>query len=81
MTVTEGDLNPAYFSAFAALAGAIIGGLTSFATSWFTQRAQLRTAHREAERAKLEVYNDFIAEAARVFGDSLRLTSRTTSPI
>ena len=72
MTVTEGDLNPAYFSAFAALAGAIIGGLTSFATSWFTQRAQLRTAHREAERAKLEaLYNDFIAEAARVFGNFL----------
>ena len=27
----EGDLNPAYISALAALAGAIIGGLTSFA--------------------------------------------------
>jgi hypothetical protein len=65
-------LNPTYFSAFAALAGAIIGGLTSFATSWFTQRAQLRTAHREAERAKLEaLYNDFITEAVRLFGDSL----------
>jgi hypothetical protein len=65
-------LNPAYISAFAALAGAIIGGLTSFVTSWFTQQAQLRAAHREAERAKLEtLYNDFIAEAARLFGDAL----------
>jgi hypothetical protein len=71
-TVTEGDLNPAYISAFAALAGALIGGLTSFGTSWFTQQAQLRHAHREAERAKLEaLYNDFITEAARLFGDSL----------
>jgi hypothetical protein len=65
-------LNPAYISAFAALAGAAIGGLTSFGTAWLTQRAQLRNAHREAERAKLEVlYNDFITEAARLFGDSL----------
>ena len=68
MTVMEGDLNPAYISAFAALAGAAIGGLTSFGTAWLTQRAQLRNAHREAERAKLEaLYNDFITEAARLF--------------
>jgi hypothetical protein len=65
-------LNPAYISALAALAGAAIGGLTSFGTAWLTQRAELRNAHREAERAKLEaLYNDFITEAARLFGDSL----------
>jgi hypothetical protein len=63
-------MNPAYISAFAALTGAIIGGLTSFATTWFTQRTQLRNAHREAKRAKLEaLYNDFIAEASRIFID------------
>jgi hypothetical protein len=65
-------LNPAYISALAALAGATIGGLTSFATSWLTQRTQLRHAHREVEKAKLEaLYSDFIAEAARLFGDAL----------
>jgi hypothetical protein len=65
-------LNPTYISAFAALAGAAIGGLTSFGTAWLTQRAQLRSAHRESERAKLEaLYNDLITEAARLFGDSL----------
>ena len=65
-------MNPAYISAFAGLAGALIGGLTSFATSWLTQREQLTSAHREAERAKLEaLYSDFIAEAARLFGDAL----------
>jgi hypothetical protein len=54
------------------LAGALIGGLTSFATSWLTQRQQLLSAHREAERSKLEaLYNDLIAEAARLFGDAL----------
>jgi len=65
-------MNPAYISAFAGLAGALIGGLTSFATSWLTQRAQLLNAHREAERTKLEtLYTDFIAEAARLFADAL----------
>jgi hypothetical protein len=68
----EGDLDPAYLSAFSALAGATIGGLTSFATSWLTQRTQLRHAHREAEKAKLEaLYSDFIAEAAHLFGEAL----------
>ncbi len=71
-SLLERDLNPAYISAFAALAGALIGGLTSFATSWVTQRTQLLNAHREAEKAKLEaLYSDFIAEAARIFGDAL----------
>ncbi len=66
-------MNPAYISAFAALAGALIGGLTSFATSWLTQRTQLLSAQREAEKAKLEaLYTDFIAEAARLFGEALK---------
>ena len=68
----EGDLNPAYISALSALAGALIDRLTSFATSLLTQRTQILNAHREAEKAKLEaLYSDFIAEAARMFGDAL----------
>ncbi len=70
-------MNPAYFSALAALAGAIIGGLTSFVTSWWMQRTQLRHGHREAEEAKLEaLYSDFITEASRLFGDAV--THQTT---
>ena len=65
-------MDSAYISAFSALAGAIIGGLTSFGTTWFTQRAQLQNADRQAHRAKLEaLYNDFITEAARLFVDAL----------
>ena len=68
----EGDLNPAYISALAALARAIIGGLTSFATSWLTQRTQLRHAHREAEGTELKtLYEDFIASALRLFIEAL----------
>ncbi len=70
--VTEGDLNPAFISAFAALAGAIIGGLTSFATSWFTQRAQLQSADRQARRAKLEaLYNEHLTQVASLYVDAL----------
>jgi len=31
-------MNAAYVSAFAALAGSLIGGLTTFAAAWVTQR-------------------------------------------
>jgi hypothetical protein len=65
-------LDPAYISAIAALAGATIGGLTSFGTSWLTQRTQLRHAHREAERAELKtLYQDFINEASRLFVEAM----------
>jgi hypothetical protein len=65
-------LDPAYISALAALTGAAIGGLTSFATSWLTQRTQLRHAQREAEKAELKaLYGDFITEASRLYGDAL----------
>lgn len=65
-------MNPAYISALAALAGAAIGGLTSFTTSWLTQRVQLRHTHSEMERTELKsLYNDFIAEASRLFVDAL----------
>ena len=81
-TFLEGDLNPAYISAFAGLAGAIIGGLTSFATTWLTQRAQLLSAHREAEKAKLEaLYTDFIAEAARLLGEALTHQTDDVAPL
>ena len=62
--------------------GAIIGGLTSFATSWVTQRSQLRDAHRQAEKAKLEaLYSDFIDEAARLLGDALTHQTEDVIPL
>ena len=35
-------MNAAHISAFAALAGSAIGGLTSFASAWLTQHHQER---------------------------------------
>ena len=65
-------MNPAYISALFGLAGATIGGLTSFLTTWLTQQAQLQEKRREAENTKRqELFNDFIVEASRLYGDAL----------
>ena len=59
-------------TAMAGLAGAAIGGFTSFATSWLTLRTQMREKMRTAARVRREkIYTDFIKESARLFGDAL----------
>jgi hypothetical protein len=61
-----------YISALAGLAGAAIGGMTSFVTTWSTQRAQLRVQSFMAERKKREgLYVEFVKEASRLFADAL----------
>ncbi len=65
-------MNSEYFSAYAALAGSVIGGLTSLAASWVSQRVQARAervAHHRNRRE--ELYADFIEEAARLYADAL----------
>jgi hypothetical protein len=47
-------MNLAYLSTISALAGTIIGGVTTFATSWLTHTAQLKSARLAAERARRE---------------------------
>ena len=65
-------MDTAYISAFSALGGAVIGGLTSFGSSWLTQRTQLRFSHDEAIKARREeLYVEFVDEAARLYGDAL----------
>jgi len=65
-------MDPAYVSAFAALAGAGIGGATSLATSWMTNWAQTRTQHlvHKIERVE-DLYKNFLEEASRFYADSL----------
>jgi hypothetical protein len=65
-------MDAGYITAFAALGGAALGGFTSFATSWTTQRAQMnaaRTASSKSQRQKL--YKAFIDSAAKMYGDAL----------
>ena len=65
-------MDAAYVSAFFGLAGAVIGGVTSFATTWLTQRAQIREKHLEANRTTLHtLFGAFISEASRLHADAL----------
>ncbi len=75
-------MDPAYFSAFAALAGSAIGGLTSLTASWLTQRIQVRTqqiAHDIARRDDL--YKEFIEEASKLYADALEHDKADTSKL
>jgi len=65
-------MNTGYVTALAALAGATLGGLTSFASSWTTLHAQMkaqRLASSKSRRQKL--YKKFIEEASRTYVDAL----------
>jgi hypothetical protein len=64
-------MDTAYISAFAALAGSAIGGLTSLATSWLSQHAQFRTQQLARDIAEREeLYKDFIEEASKLYCDA-----------
>jgi uncharacterized protein Yka (UPF0111/DUF47 family) len=65
-------MEPATISALAALAGATIGGVTSFAATWLTQRTQARVqglTHSLTVREQL--YKAFIKEASKLYADAL----------
>jgi hypothetical protein len=68
-------MDSAYLSATAALAGSVIGGFTSLAASWLTQRVQVsaqQLAHEVSRREDL--YNDFIDEASNAYADAFQRT-------
>jgi len=64
-------MDQAYISAIAALAGSVVGGFTSLATSWLTQRAQFRAQRVGHDLEKREdLYSHFIEEASRLYADA-----------
>jgi hypothetical protein len=61
-----------YISALSALAGSIVGGLTSTGTTWLTQRAQIRAGQMvQGLTRRQDLYRDFIIAASRAYGDAL----------
>ena len=65
-------MQSAYISALFGLIGALVGGISSFWTTWATQRAQLREQHRAGTRIERErLFTEFISEASRLYGDAL----------
>lgn len=65
-------MDPAYISAIAALAGSVIGGLTSLGASWLSQNVQMRAQNLVSEKERRQrLYNAFIEEVARLYGEAL----------
>jgi len=65
-------MDSGYITAFAALGGAALGGLTSFATSWTTLHTQMKSQRSESSKSKRQkLYKAFIDEAAKIYGDAL----------
>jgi hypothetical protein len=65
-------MDVAYVSAISALAGSVIGGLTTGYTTWPTQRTQARAgmiAHDLARREDL--IREFVVAASKTYGDAL----------
>ena len=68
----RGEMDNAYMSAIAALAGSAIGGLASFATTWLTQHSQERAQRfAQAMTRREHLYREFIEEASKLFTDAL----------
>jgi hypothetical protein len=68
----DDDMNAGYVSAFAALAGSLIGGLTTFAAAWVTQRRQANVQWLLQEKTRRqELYQQFIEEASKLYVDAL----------
>jgi hypothetical protein len=65
-------MDVAYISAVSALAGSVIGGLTSGYTTWLTQRSQARAGMMAHDLTRREdLIRDFIIAASKTYGDAL----------
>ena len=75
-------MNAAYFSAFAALAGSVIGGLTTFAAAWVTQRQRANVEWLLQEKTRRqELYQQFIDEASKLYLDALMRDQAAIPPL
>src|ERR1700727_2893254 len=65
-------MDTAYISAISALAGSVIGGLTSALTTWLSQRSQARAGQIAHDLARREdLIRDFIVAASKTYGDAI----------
>jgi hypothetical protein len=65
-------MDVAYISALSALAGSVIGGVTSTSMTWFTQLARTRSEQRsQAFARREELYREFIVAASTAYGEAL----------
>ena len=62
----------AYISALSALAGSIIGGVTTGFTTWLSHRSQVRASYREHQvTRRQDLFRHFIVSASKSYGNAL----------
>jgi hypothetical protein len=65
-------MDSALLSALSALAGSVVGGLTSGLANWLNQRAQARSGMRAHEIQRREdLYREFIIAASNAYGGAI----------
>ena len=65
-------MDAAYISALSALAGSVVGGLTSGCTTWMSLQSQARTGRRSMDLTRRqELFKDFIVAASNAYTDAL----------
>jgi hypothetical protein len=65
-------MDTALISAFSALAGSIVGGLTSGITTWLGNRFQVKAGHRLHHATQREsLYRDFLMSASTAYGAAI----------
>ena len=65
-------MDVAYVSALSALAGSVVGSLTSGFTTWLSQRAQARAGRLAHEMSRREeLFKDFIVAASKAHGEAI----------
>jgi hypothetical protein len=65
-------MDTAFISALSALAGSIVGGLTSGATTWLGHRSQAKAGRRLHNVTQREaLYRDFVVAASEAYGDAV----------
>jgi hypothetical protein len=65
-------MNIAFLSVLFALAGSVIGALTSGVTTWLGLRVQTRAGQLALEMSRRDdLYRDFIVAASQAYGDAM----------
>jgi hypothetical protein len=65
-------MDVAYITALSALAGSVVGGLTTGLTTWLSLRSQARAGLLTAAiQRRQELFRDFIIAASKTYGDAL----------
>jgi hypothetical protein len=65
-------MDVAYISALSALAGSVIGGMTSGVSGWLNQRSLARAGELAQELSRRqELYKDFIMAASKAYAEAL----------